>query len=83
MAALQVLVHEKTPLGEGYNTYDVKTNRREWQPYIDESGEVMRDSETGEPMVALKMVPGTRLCAYKFRIMYHLLKKAWKAANSG
>jgi hypothetical protein len=81
--AAQVMIHEKKDLGEGYGQYNVEKNSKSWEPFENEDGSVMNDPDTGQAMMVLKKSDGTVTCAWKFRIFYHLLRKAWKAAHSG
>jgi len=82
-AARQVLQHEGTKWSEGFNTFEVLKNRKEWMPYEGPTGLPLKDPDTGEPMMVLKKARGTIKSAWKLRIMYHLLKRAWKEAGRG
>jgi hypothetical protein len=79
----QLMIHEKKALGKGYGQYNVEKNSKSWEPYLGADGSPLSDPDTGQPMMMLKKIDGTVTCAYDFRILYHLLKKAWKAAHSG
>jgi hypothetical protein len=76
-----VLTKLKVSAGEGHGQYNQAMNMLKWERQVDSDGFPMKDPGGGFLLTPTKM-PGTITNAWKWRVLYRILKKQWKAKQS-
>jgi hypothetical protein len=82
MAALIVVKTMKAKLSDGYNEYNHAMNRIDWEPQLDSKGFPMKDPD-GVGLMKPGKFPGTLTCAWKWRVLYKMMKHQWMSGPKG
>jgi hypothetical protein len=77
MALQYVLTKLKVSAGEGKDQYNQAMNMIQWAPQLDDQGLPLLDPD-GVALLKPDKFPGTITNAWKWRVLYRILKKQWK-----